>query len=82
MVQSSNPAFNDLISKKSNASKAKVGELVFVPGSDEETLAFINRFRLNYYNLEAPYDLSGGTSAAGKKKDDKKKTEKKEDDGF
>jgi hypothetical protein len=79
MVQSSNPAFNDLISKKTNASKAKVGELVFIPGSDDETLSFVNRFRLNYYGLEAPYDLSGGTSAAKKKE---KKEEKKEDDGF
>jgi len=79
MVHSSNQAFNDLISKKTNASKAKVGELVFIPGSDDETLSFVNRFRLNYYGLEAPYDLSGGTSAAKKKE---KKEEKKEDDGF
>jgi len=31
MIQSSNAPFNDLISKKTNASKAKVGELVFIP---------------------------------------------------
>lgn len=80
MVHSSNPAFNDVITKKTNASKAKVGELVFIPGSDEETLTWINKFRLNYYNLEAPYDLAGGTSSAKKK--EKKKEEKKEDDGF
>ncbi len=81
MVQSSNQLFNDLITKKTNASKAKVGELVFIPGSDDETLAWINKFRLNYYGLEAPYDLASGASAA-KKKDPKKKDEKKEDDGF
>jgi len=81
IVQSSNQLFNDLISKKTNASKAKVGELVFVPGTDEEVLAWINKFRLNYYGLEAPYDLTGGTSAA-KKKDPKEKDKKKEDDGF
>ena len=80
IVHSSNPAFNDLISKKTNASKAKVGELVFIPGSDEETLSFVNRFRLSYYGIEAPYDLTSGTSSAKKK--DKKKEEKKEDDGF
>lgn len=79
MVHSSNQSFNDLISKKTNASKAKLGELVFIPGSDDETLSFVNRFRLNYYGIEAPYDLSSGTSSA-KKKD--KKEEKKEDDGF
>ncbi|MEJ0054262.1 MAG: hypothetical protein WDN75_00580 [Bacteroidota bacterium] len=80
MIQSSNAPFNDLISKKTNAAKAKVGELVYIPGSDEETLAFINRFRKNYLGLESPYDL-GGTTATEKKKE-KKKSEKSEDDGF
>lgn len=78
MVHSSNPAFNDIIGKKTNSGKAKVGELVFIPGSDDETLAFINKFRLNYYGLESPYDLSGGTGASKKK--EKKKVD--EDDGF
>lgn len=80
MLQSSNQTFNDLIAKKTNAGKAKVGELIFVPGSDEEALAFINRFRQNYYGIEAPYDLSGGSSEANKK--EKKKDAKDEDDGF
>lgn len=80
MVHSSNQAFNDIITKKTNAAKANIGELVFIPGSDDETLSFVNRFRLTYYGIEAPYDLSGGTSSAKKK--DKKKEEKKEDDGF
>ena len=80
MVQSSNQLLNDLIAKKTNASKAKVGELVFIPGSDDETLAWINKFRLTYYGLEAPYDLASGTTSAKKK--DKKKEEKKTDDGF
>jgi hypothetical protein len=77
MVHSSVPAFNDLIMKKTNASKAKLGELVFIPGTDDETLAFINHFRQIYYGLEAPYDLSTGSAS---KKKDKKKGE--EDDGF
>jgi hypothetical protein len=80
MVHSSNQLFNDMIAKKTNASKAKVGELVFIPGTDDEALAWINKFRLNYYGLEAPYDLTSGTSAAKKK--DEKKEKKKEDDGF
>lgn len=80
MVQSSNQLLNDLIAKKTNASKAKVGELVFIPGSNDETLTWINKFRLNYYGLEAPYDLASGTSAAKKK--EKKDEKKKEDDGF
>jgi hypothetical protein len=77
MVQSSNEPFNNLIAKKTNAAKAKVGELVFIPGSEEETLAFINRFRKNYLGLESPYEL---TAATADKKKDKKKEEK--DDGF
>ena len=80
MMQSSNLAFNDLIAKKTNAAKAKVGELIFIPGSDEEALAFINRFRQNYYGIEAPYELNSGTSATKKK--EKKKDVKEEDDGF
>ncbi|MBS1488093.1 MAG: hypothetical protein JST43_10950 [Bacteroidetes bacterium] len=80
MVQSSNQLFNDLIAKKTNASKAKAGELVFIPGSNDEALAWINKFRLQYYGLEAPYDLNSGTNSAKKK--EKKKDEKKEDDGF
>lgn len=80
MVHSANQPFNELITKKTNASKAKIGELVFIPGTDEETLSFVNRFRLQYYGIEAPYDLTSGTSSA--KKNEKKKEEKKEDDGF
>lgn len=76
MIQGSDPVFNELIAKKSNAAKAKVGELIFIPGSDEETLAFIKRFRKDYLGIESDYDL-GGTTA---KKKDKKKED--EDDGF
>ncbi|NOT75427.1 MAG: hypothetical protein HOP08_10890 [Cyclobacteriaceae bacterium] len=79
MVQAHSPIFNDLIAKKTNASKAKAGELVFIPGSDEETLAFINRFRKNYLGLESPYELGAATA---EKKKEKKKGEKSEDDGF
>lgn len=77
LVHSANPAFNTVIAKKTNSGKAKVGELVFVPGSDDETLAFINRFRKDYYGIDVPYSLSAGTTGAKKKEE-----EKKEDDGF
>ena len=80
MVHSGDENFNQIIAKKTNAAKAKVGELVFIPGSNDEALSFINRFRKTYYGVEVPYDLSSGTSAT--KKSDKKKEEKKEDDGF
>lgn len=78
MMYSSNAEFNTLVSKKTNSGKAKVGEMVFIPGSEEETLAFINRFRKEYYEIEVSYDLSSG--ATGKKKEEEKKKEK--DDGF
>ncbi|MFZ6009853.1 MAG: hypothetical protein ACOYXT_05840 [Bacteroidota bacterium] len=78
MVHSSNQEFNGVISKKTNAGKAKVGEIAFIPGSDDETLSFINRFRKDYYGIEVPYSLSEGSSATQKKKEEKKE----EDDGF
>jgi hypothetical protein len=64
MVHSSNGEFNDFIGKKTNAGKAKVGEIAFIPGSDDETLAFINRFRKQYYGIEVPYELGGGAQEA------------------
>jgi hypothetical protein len=76
LVHSSDPLFNDVIGKKTNAAKAKVGELVFIPGSDEETLAFIKRFRLDYLGIDADYDLFSATAT---KKEKKKETT---DDGF
>jgi hypothetical protein len=58
LVQSSNNAFNTVIAKRTNAGKTKIGEVAFVPGSDEETLSFINRFRKEYYGIESPYSLN------------------------
>lgn len=82
MVHSSNDDFNTIIAKKSNAGKAKVGEVAFIPGSDDETLSFINRFRQQYYGIDIPYSLSDGSSAAKKKEEAKEEAPKKEDDGF
>lgn len=78
MIHSSLPNLNALVAKKSNAAKANAGELVTIPGSDDETLAFINRFRKDYLGIETLYDLASGSSA--KKKE--KKDAKEEDDGF
>jgi hypothetical protein len=77
MIQSSRQMVNEVVSKRTNASKAKLGELVFIPGSDDETLEFINRFRKNYYGKEDGYDLN---ATASRKKD--KKKDEKSDDGF
>lgn len=77
LVHSSDTEFNTIISKKTNVRKAKVGEVAFLPGSDDETLAFINRFRKQYYGIEVPYNLYEGTANVPRKKE-----EVKEDDGF
>jgi hypothetical protein len=79
LVHSSNSDFNDIISKKATGGKTKVGEVAFIPGTDDEALAFINRFRQEYYGIEVPYSLSEGSQAAEKKTEEKKK---EEDDGF
>lgn len=57
LVHSSNDAFNSVITKRSTAGKAKIGEVAFVPGSEEETLSFINRFRRQYLGISVPYSL-------------------------
>ena len=57
LIHSSNNLMNDVISKKSNGAKAKIGELVFAPADKAETLNFINRFRLQYYGIDELYDL-------------------------
>lgn len=57
LIHSSNKAFNSVISKRSNAGKAKIGEVAFIPGSEEETLSFINRFRKQYLGIDVPYSL-------------------------
>lgn len=57
LIHSSNEDFNDIISKRSNAGKAKIGEVAFIPGSEEETVSFINRFRKQYLGIDVPYSL-------------------------
>ncbi len=78
LVYSSNKEFNEQVSKKSNAGKAKIGEVAFIPGSDDETLAFINRFRKEYYGIEVPYSLYDRAAVPTNTPDEKKI----EDDGF
>ena len=57
LLYSSNKEFNSIISKKTNAGKAKIGEVAFIPGSEDETLTFINRFRKQYLDIDVPYSL-------------------------
>ncbi|MFZ9503751.1 MAG: hypothetical protein ACO263_04175 [Cyclobacteriaceae bacterium] len=79
MIQSSVGEINDQVFRRSNAARAKPGELVIIPGSEEETLEFIDRFRRDYLQIDTPYDFNGSRSASKKKEDKKKKAD---DDGF
>lgn len=62
LIHSSVPAFNSAVAKRTNAGKAKIGQMVFVPGSDEETRAFVNRFRAEYQGIQVPYNLYEGST--------------------
>ena len=91
LTYSSNEAFNDIIYKKTNAAKAKLGELVFVPGDESEVLSFINRFRLNYYGIDDLYELGSEVEEEveeepddgfGGTEEEDESFEEEEDDGF
>jgi hypothetical protein len=76
LMYSSNSEFNLTVAKRTNSGKAKIGETVFIPGTEDETLEFINRFRKTYLGLQVPYNLRGESKAKSRlKKDD-------DDDGF
>lgn len=76
LMYSSNNDFNSTVAKRTNSGKAKIGEMIFIPGTEEEALAFVNGFRKKYYGIDVPYNLNSGSVL-------KKKEEKKdEDDGF
>jgi hypothetical protein len=77
LINSSNNAFNTTVAKRTNAGKAKLGEMVYIPGTEDETLEFVNRFRKEYLGIQVPYDLYGGSSRVRKKQE-----KKEDDDGF
>ena len=79
LIYSSNKEFNDFISSKSNAAKAKIGEFIYAPGDIGETLDFINRFRLDYLGIDELYELSAPLDG---QEDDKKTETDDDDDGF
>jgi hypothetical protein len=76
LVHSAENNFNTVIAKKTNSGKAKVGEVAFVPGSDDETLTFINRFRKDYYGIEVPYSLSDTATSVVEKTEENNKVER------
>jgi hypothetical protein len=95
LVHAASNEFNNIILKRTNAGKTKIGEVAFVPGSDEETVAFINRFRKDYYGIESPYSLNSQSMVTPSsdpvtpigqplpaQSDQEKKDQDLEDDGF
>ena len=57
ILYSSNNDFNEAVEEKSNVDNVKPGELILAVGTVNETLTFINDFRLNYFGIEEPYNL-------------------------
>jgi len=86
LLYSSNNNFNQVISKKSNGSKAKLGELVFAPASKAELLNFVNRFRLQYYGIDEAYQLDSRVETLEEEQTDEDgfggTEEEEDDDGF
>ena len=93
MTYSSHEPYNTAIRDKSRAGKAKPGEYVVIEGDIAETKRFVDRFRLDYFGLDIPYDLNlpqaapevendpfstGGTQAT----DTDSTTAEDDDDGF
>ncbi|MCU0397889.1 MAG: hypothetical protein MUC73_07275, partial [Cyclobacteriaceae bacterium] len=76
LLYSSNNEFNTAVAKRTNSGKAKIGEMVFIPGTEDETLEFVNSFRKDYLGINVPYSLYGESKAI------KKKEKKEDDDGF
>lgn len=81
LMYSSNNNFNNLISKKSNGSKAKLGDLIFAPAGKAEVLNFINRFRFEYYGIDEAYELDSMVEDETLPTEDGF-GEEEEDDGF
>lgn len=77
---SSNSTFNEIIEDKSNFGDAKPGELVIIPGDENETLKFLNEFRQKYFGIEEPYNLVYPED--GTLEEENFETIEKDDDGF
>ncbi len=81
IMYSSNAKFNEAVESKSNVDNAKPGELVLAIGTVNETLGFIDDFRLNYFGIKEPYNLISPDDI--NMEDESFETiEEDEDDGF
>jgi hypothetical protein len=57
-LNSSNPDFNDAVSKNSTIAKAGFGQFSVGLGDEVETMTFINDFRKNHYGKTDSYNLA------------------------
>lgn len=57
IIYSSNEEFVDIIAQKSNINKAGFGEYVFVDGSLQDVLDYVDRFRLDYLGIKDPFEI-------------------------
>jgi len=88
---SSNKEANELIDRKSKAEKAKFGEFVFLTGDKLEVVNFVEDYRKEYFDIDAPYYLEMASEASAAPapanntpipQQDDTATEEDDDDGF
>ncbi len=79
---SSNTDFNTAIEDKTSDGKIKEGELVVAKADENETLKFINDFRLKYFGIEEPYNLVYPTEINLEDENFETIETEEEDDGF
>ena len=79
---SSNPAFNAEVNSQSSTNKVRPGETIFVKGDQNETLSFINAFRLNYLGVKEPYNLVFPDDVSLEDESFDSIEKKEDDDGF
>lgn len=82
ILYSSNTSFNELVKSKSNAESSKPGELIIGLGTENETLGFINDFRLNYFGIKEPYNLVSPDDTSTEDENFDTIEEDDDDDGF
>lgn len=80
LFYSSNKAFNEAISAKSNFGTAKPGELVTLLGEENDVLGFVNGFLETYFGVTEPYNLVYPDET--NLEDENFDTIEKKDDGF
>lgn len=82
MMYSSNEAFNEEVSAKSNFGRGKANDLILVLGDESETLSFVNEFRERYFGIAKPYNLVVPDEVSLEDEEIETIEKEKPDDGF